>query len=145
LRASFAARRSALKCPQPCSNIKEKFMGDWGHAPYDNDYAADWYGVLFEKTRLAEYVEAALMQDPASAPDDVRAAAFVLVQLGRVYIWPGNDLVRHLQLAIQKLEAIRELDDFREVDGYVAAIDDEIATLRARLQSMRDNSGEGDA
>jgi hypothetical protein len=109
-------------------------MGDWGFKPWDNDGAADWYGELFEKTQLAMYVEEALNQDPEESPDVIRAAAFLLVQLGRVYIWPIHEMDRHLGLAIQKLEAIRELEDFQEIEGYVSEINNEISILRSRLQ-----------
>ncbi|MFQ6308781.1 hypothetical protein [Lysobacter capsici] len=109
-------------------------MGDWSLAAEDNDAAADWYGHLFDSTRLAAHVEEALNRDPDSEPDVIRAAAFVLVQLGRVYIWPVDEMDRHLKLAIQKLEAIRELEEFQEVDGLVAEIDNEISILRSRLR-----------
>ncbi|QWF16937.1 hypothetical protein [Lysobacter capsici] len=108
-------------------------MGDWGLAAEDNDVAADWYGHLFDSTRLAAHVEEALNRDSDSEPDVIRAAAFVLVQLGRVYIWPAHEMDRHLKLAIQKLEAVRELEEFREIDGLVAEIDNEISILRSRL------------
>jgi hypothetical protein len=112
-------------------------MGDWGFKPWDNDCAADWYGEFFEKTRLATYVEETLNQDINSGyPDEIRAAAFVLTQLGHIFIWPGENLAGHLKLAIEKLEAIRKLEDFQEIEGYVSEINNEIAELRARLQSL---------
>ena len=114
-------------------------MGAWGTAAWDNDDAADWYGDLFDATGLANRVEEALNRDPnypdeLSAANVIRAAAFLLVQLGRVYIWPVDDLDRHLALAIQKLEAMRELEEFRKQEGFVEAIDAELAVLRSRLQ-----------
>ncbi len=109
-------------------------MGAWGTAAWDNDSAADWYGNLFDATGLAKHVEEALNRDPEEDADVIRAAAFVLVQLGRVYIWPVNDLNRHLALAIRKLEAVRELEEFQEAEGFVGSIDAEIAELRSRLR-----------
>jgi hypothetical protein len=109
-------------------------MGDWGVAAWDNDSAADWYGGLFTKTDLAAHVEEALNRDPDSEPDVIRAAAFVLVQLGRVYIWPVNELDRHLKLAVQQLEIIREQEEMQEVDGLMSEIDNEISILRSRIQ-----------
>jgi hypothetical protein len=108
-------------------------MGAWGFAPWDNDSAADWYGDLFDATGLAKHVEDALGGDPAEDPDVIRAAAYLLVSLGRVYIWPIEDLDRHLALAIQKLEAVRELEEFQEVEGLVETIDADISVLRSRL------------
>ena len=108
-------------------------MGSWGLDAWDNDTAADWYGSLFDSTGLAKQVEDALNLDPENNPDVIRAAAFLLVQLGRVYVWPVHDMDRHLKLAIQKLETIRDLEEFQEVDGLAPKVDNEIAILRSRL------------
>jgi hypothetical protein len=35
-------------------------MVAWGTAAWDNDGAADWFGDMFEKTKLAKYVEKTL-------------------------------------------------------------------------------------
>jgi len=106
-------------------------MGAWGTAAWDNDDAADWFGDLFEATKLAARVEKALKQkDVEEYAGQIRAAAYMLVALGRVYIWPVDDLDRHLRLAIEKLEAISKLEDY-EGDESIAA---EIAELRSRLQ-----------
>lgn len=109
-------------------------MGAWGTAAWDNDSAADWFNDVIDATGLAGHVEEALNRDPVDDPDVIRAAAFLLVQLGRVYIWPVDDLDRHLALAVRQLEAVRELESFREADGFVAAIDAEIAELRTRFR-----------
>jgi hypothetical protein len=106
-------------------------MGAWGTAAWDNDDAADWFGDLFAATKLAQRVEKALKaKDVEEYAGKIRAAAYMLVALGRVYIWPVDDLDRHLRLAIEKLEAISKLDDY-EGDQSIAA---EIAELRSRLQ-----------
>jgi len=112
-------------------------MGAWGTAAWENDSGADWFGDLFDATGLASRVEEALNRDPNDDPDVIRAAAFLLVQLGRVYIWPVHDLGRHLRLAIQKLETIRELELFREAPGFVASIDADLAVLLSRLPPPR--------
>lgn len=109
-------------------------MGAWGTAAWANDSAADWFGDLFDTTGLAKHVEDALNRDPEDDPDVIRAAAFLLVQLGRVYIWPVHDLDNHLALAISKLEAVRGLEEFQEAEGFVEGIDAEIAELRSRLR-----------
>ena len=64
----------------------------------------------------------------------VRALPYLLVALGRVYIWPVDDLDRQLALAIRKLEAIRELEIYQEAPGFVEAIDAEIGALRSGLK-----------
>ncbi|MGL6073804.1 MAG: DUF4259 domain-containing protein [Fimbriiglobus sp.] len=105
-------------------------MGAWGKAAWDNDDAADWYHELFTKTKLATHVEKALnTKDLEERAGRIRAAAYILVALGRVYIWPIEDFERHLKLAIEKLEAISELEEY-EGDEQLAA---EIAELRSRL------------
>lgn len=106
-------------------------MGAWGHEPWDNDEAADWFGDLFAATKLAQRVEKALKtKDVEEFADTIRAAAYVLIALGRNYIWPVEDLDRHLRLAVEKLEAIQQLEDY-EGDTRIAS---EIAELRSRLQ-----------
>ena len=106
-------------------------MGAWGTAAWDNDDAADWFGDLFAATKLAARVEKTLKKkDVEEYAGEIRAAAYMLVALGRVYIWPVEDLDRHLKLAIKKLEAIHALDDYQD-DPTIAS---EIAELRSRLQ-----------
>src|SRR6185295_9751279 len=107
-------------------------MGAWGVAPWDNDAAADWYGDMFDTTGLASHVERALDQDPEESHEEIRAAAYLLVALGRVYVWPVAALDRHLALAIAKLEAIKLLEIYQEVPDFIAAVNEEIAVLRSR-------------
>lgn len=108
-------------------------MGAWGTAAWDNDDAADWFGDLFAATKLAQRVEKTLKtKDVEEYAGRIRAAAYMLVALGRVYVWPIHDLERHLKLAIEKLEAIRELEDYQG-DPHIAA---EIAELRSRLRPV---------
>src|SRR5947207_6141482 len=109
-------------------------MGAWGNAPWDNDLAADWFAELVGDTGLADRVEQTLKhRDLEEYAPEIRAAAYVLIALGRNYIWPVDDLDRHLKLAIKKLEAIRRLADYEGMPE----IDEEIATLRARLENPR--------
>ena len=115
-------------------------MGAWGAAAWDNDDAADWFGDLFAATKLAQRVEKALKtKDVEENAGKVRAAAYMLVALGRVYIWPVDDLDRHIKLAIEKLEVISELDDYQG-DPLIAA---EIAELRSRLQPPAPDAAPG--
>jgi hypothetical protein len=110
-------------------------MGAWGAAAWDNDGAADWYGDLFQVTKLAAQVEKTLKQkDVEEWHEEIRAAAYVLVALGRNYIWPVDVLDQHLRLAIQRLEEIKALEEFAGEGDFTAAIDEEIAVLRSRLQ-----------
>ena len=85
-------------------------MGAWGELPWDNDAAADWFGDLMDKTRLAQEVERTLKLDVEDSYEEIRAAASVLLFLGRVYIWPVHDLDRHLTLAADRLEEVSRVD-----------------------------------
>ena len=110
-------------------------MGVWGHLPWDNDGAADWFDGLFTKTKLAKHVEDTLKLDVASSHEEIRAAASVMLLLGRDYIWPIHDLDRHLSLAADKLEEIGRLDEVMESQELVNEIQGEIQELRSRIKT----------
>jgi hypothetical protein len=107
-------------------------MGAWATWAWGNDSAADWFGDMFETTGLANYVEETLQRDVEDCHEEVRAAAYMLAVLGRVHVWPIDDLDNHLALAISKLEEIRALDIYQEVPDFVKALDEEIAVLKSR-------------
>jgi hypothetical protein len=109
-------------------------MGAWATAAWDNDGAADWFGEMFDATGLANYVQQTLERDVGDYHEEVRAAAYLLVALGRVYIWPIKELDKHLALAIAKLEEVKALDSYQEVPDFVRDIDEEIAVLKSRLK-----------
>lgn len=109
-------------------------MSAWGTAAWENDAAADWFGDLFDATALAKYVEEMLEQDTAEYHEKIRAAAYLLVALGRVYVWPIEDLDNHLTLAVSKLEEIKALETITDAPEFVKAIDEEIGILRSRLK-----------
>ena len=108
-------------------------MGAWDILPWDNDTATDWYDELFERTKLATHVEAALKLDPQDSHEKIRAAAAVLLFLGRTYIWPIHDLNRHLELAAARLELVAQVDVIAESPEFVAQIRAEIEELRRRV------------
>ena len=108
-------------------------MGAWGKLPWDNDGAADWFGELFDNTKLAKQVEDTLKLDVANSHEEVRAAASILLFLGRVYIWPVQDLDRQLALAADQLEEICRLDVIVESPEIVDEIRAEVEELRSRI------------
>ena len=119
-------------------------MGGWGTKPWDNDIASDWFGNMMEATGLAEYVEKTLRQelgddlgdnDPGAIALKIRAAVSVLVLLGHIYVWPGDDLENHLKLAISRLEEILPMEYSGGVEGQIRA---EIAVLKTRLERKAD-------
>lgn len=110
-------------------------MGAWATAAWDNDGAADWFDDMFDATGLANYVRETLQRDIEWRAEEVRAAAYMVAALGRVYIWPIDDLDNDLALAISKLEEIKALEKYQEVPDFVRAIDDEIVVLKSRLKN----------
>ena len=108
-------------------------MGTWGNKPWDNDAAADWFGDTMDKTGLAKQVEETLQLDLDEYYEEVRAAAAVLVLLGHTYVWPVDDLDRHLELAASRLEEILEKDLFEGEEEFAQPIQEEIKILRSRI------------
>jgi len=108
-------------------------MGVWGYAPWDNDAAADWYGDLFDQTSIEAIVEATLTKDPEEFAAEIRAAAALLIMLGRTYVWPIDRLDDHLHLAISQMDKVKTL--YEDDPPLAAAVEQDIALLRARLPS----------
>jgi hypothetical protein len=110
-------------------------MGIWGARPWDSDAAADWFGDLLSESGLAEQVEQTLNLDVDDDFEEMRAAAAVLVVLGRTYVWPVEDLDRHLELAATRLEEIIERDLYEGDEELIATVRGEIDLLRSRVGS----------
>ena len=110
-------------------------MGAWGKLPWDNDGAADWFGELFEKTKLAKQIEDTLKLGVEDSHEEIRAAASVLLFLGRVYIWPVRDLDHHLALAAARLEEVSRVGVIAESPELVDEIRAEIQELRSRIKT----------
>lgn len=122
-------------------------MGAWGTAPWDNDAAADWFSGFFEGVDVDARIAAALETDDDY--DQIRAACYLLQVLGRSYVWPGDltALGQHLRRGIDLLGRMLDPDDddmdFLELwDGnpeVVAAVQDQVAELRARIADEDDS------
>ena len=113
-------------------------MGTWGEKPWDSDGASDWFADLHDRTGLrtavAEVLEGGVNQHGHEA---VRAAAWVVVQLGRVYVWPIEHLDGDLKLAVASLEEVWEkrLGPRSDFDPtFKAEIDAEIDALQSRIR-----------
>lgn len=115
-------------------------MGTWGTAPWDNDAAADWYAGLFEETKLAKYVAETLSREvDDDSYEEVRAAAAIVLMLGRNYIWPHEEFIPHLRLTKQKLEEVRAEFEANDYTEFAEAVALEIEELGARLQRYSGN------
>ena len=107
-------------------------MGTWGIESWSNDPAADWFDAMFEATGLALHVEETLHRDIDEYAQELRAAVFVLLVLGRPYVWPVGQLQWHLALAAARLEEILVAGVFQDSET-VLAIESELAEIRSRL------------
>ncbi len=92
-----------------------------------------WYDDLHKETSFARRVEETLNLEPEDRPEQIRAACFLLIKIGRPTTWPPNDLQRHVKRAIAKLRAIRELKEYQETPEIVNIIDQELLALHTRL------------
>jgi hypothetical protein len=110
-------------------------MGAWGKLPWENDGAADWFGELFDETKLAQRVESTLKLDVRESHEEIRAAASVLLFLGRDYIWSVHDIDRHLSLAADQLQAMSGLSEIAESPEMLEEIRTEIEELRSRIKA----------
>jgi hypothetical protein len=111
-------------------------MGAWGVAPWDNDSAADWFGDLFDEIPLAARVEETLNADPEEYAEEIRAAAALLIMLGRTYMWPVDDMDRHLELAIAQMEKVQAR--YEDEPEFASAVAEEITVLKSRLSNNQD-------
>jgi hypothetical protein len=108
-------------------------MGTRDDKPWDNDTAADWFGDLFDAIKLREKVRQTLELDVEDHHEEIRAAASLLMFLGRTYVWPIDHIDDDLQLAITKLEAMASMPDAEDLVP-VEAVTAEVALLRSRLK-----------
>lgn len=112
-------------------------MGAWDLSPWGNDGAADWFGELFDALPLAQRIDSTLRLDAQQHHEEVRAAAAMLIMLGRAYMWPIDVLDEHLQLAIAQMRIVRRV--FEGDAEWERAIDSELAILESRLHRGKES------
>jgi|APSaa5957512622_1039677.scaffolds.fasta_scaffold137065_2 hypothetical protein len=109
-------------------------MGAWDNTIWGNDSAADWFCELFEKTKLREKVRECLEMDMNLYCEDIRAAAYILIVLGRTYIWSGvQDLDDDLSLAIKRMEELQQHSYYNLPNDFGNHLKYETAILKHRL------------
>ena len=119
-------------------------MGTWGSLPWDNDTAADWFGEMFEQTKLVERVERTLKLSAAKHYDQIRAAASLVLLLGHTYVWPSGCLRRHQRLAAKRLEELLKKKIFCGDFETTRMVRSEMAYLRAQASRRApEQLGEG--
>lgn len=82
-------------------------MGAWGHQPWDNDSAADFFHDLFP-VEFHDKVMATLRDEDLDG-EEWRAAAWVVYQLAHsAYVWPGGAvaMAEACQAAADRLEQL---------------------------------------
>lgn len=108
-------------------------MGTWDKKPYDNDAAADWFAGLMDATKLRDaWVSKLSALDVHDEPEIARAAVWLFIQLGRVYVWPIETYKEDLQLAIATAEKLKQSDQLLEMDGMEEVLEAELQELLAR-------------
>lgn len=106
-------------------------MGYWGTAPWDNDDAADWFVSAMSQTKLPDLIERTLRADPVKHADQIRAAAALLVLLGRAYTYDER-FEEHLNLAIEALDLIKPR--YKDDPEFAYWIEREMKVLQRRLE-----------
>ena len=110
-------------------------MGTWSDNPWDNDTAADWFGDLMDATGLRQEWHRGITAGPDEDDGQIRyAAAWLFVQLGRIYVWPIDSYGEDLEATIRVLQELRADDWLSEADpeGWVTRIDRYLAELGTR-------------
>ena len=130
LREFQASRR--LVEDEPLSRVNP-MQGTLG-LRWRDECAADWFDEMFDATGLALHVEEILQRDVREYAEEIRAATFVLLALGRLYVWPGGKLEPHLKLAASRLQEILATGIYpnRQITG---AIEAQLTEIRSRLPS----------
>jgi hypothetical protein len=113
----------------------------WGIKPWDNDRAADWFAQLMENTDFPSQVRTTLL---LHHEEDVygentaklRAAVFCMLQFGRVYVWPINELKNDLELAIHATEKILLDEEYCYSEEITDQIKSELEELKSRYSKL---------
>lgn len=83
-------------------------MGIWNTKAYDNDAAADWLGDLMDATALRTRWLTGIGHDTDKDPCVARAAVWLFIQLGHVYVWPIATYEEDLERTIAVADALRK-------------------------------------
>ena len=106
-------------------------MGAWGEQPWDNDTAADWFGSVLTGNPLIATVNQTLREGES---EEQYAALWLVAELGRVYVWPINELEETLALAVAAADTILAGEDS---EGWLELWENDPAMI-ASITSLRD-------
>lgn len=102
-------------------------MGAWGIEPWQNDPAQNWFDEMFSLTGLAGHIEETLSRTVDDYADEIRAAAFVLLTLGKE-VWPTDAYARCATLARLRLTEMLERRVFTN-PAFVESVQQQLARL----------------
>lgn len=105
-------------------------MGIWNTKAYDNDAAADWLGDLMNTTKLRTQWLAGIKHDTDSDPCIARAAVWLFLQLGHIYVWPIATYDEDLELTIEVA------DDLRKGPALAAISRKSLTELESEYQAL---------
>ena len=114
-------------------------MGTWGHEPWENDAAADWCDELLAATALDDHISRTLQLDPELHRDEIRAAVFVLTQLGDIFAWRTESFESLLMIAEQKLTLILSITESisdLEYKFLKEAVEAQLSNVRRCLEQI---------
>ncbi len=102
-------------------------MGAWGVEPWQCDSAMNWFDEMFSLTGLAGHIEETLTRKVDDYSDEIRAAAFVVVALGKE-AWPADAYTRCATLARLRLTEMLERHVFAN-PAFVQSIQQQLVRL----------------
>ena len=113
----------------------------WGHKPWENDRAADWFAGVIDDLGVAARVRTTLrealdLEDWDDESRTVRAASYLLIQLARVYMWPIDTLKDDLDLGIMGLQRVLQEDDYLDAEEMKNEVLAELNELKARRNQL---------
>lgn len=112
-------------------------MGAWGTKPYENDKSSDWLFSLWGKFPLQADIVSSLELNVEDRHEEIRMAAFILMQMAYLSAWDLDDLERLFQIAVQKLALISNMEIYQGAE-FQKEIQSEILRLREELDILRD-------
>lgn len=107
-------------------------MGMWDFQPWANDAAADWFGDTMEETKLRDRWLTGIDSDPEDDFEVVRAAAWLFIQIGRVYVWPITNYDEDLERTISALRSLLASEVAKETPELAEEVNAEIVALESR-------------
>lgn len=109
-------------------------MGSWGPEPWDSDGASDWFAELFAHSDIEQRVLRTLALDPEDRFEEMRAACYVVMTLGRTYIWPGERLGAVLAATRRALIALLESSYAEDSPQLSARLREDLSVVERRIR-----------